>query len=189
MNMGIFKVEQNSQEMNRLEVEIEGLGHVTINRTLEGLIIDVLGNDEVVDTLALENEDFVSEKEAYTNSLKTWIMKYDRTSEGLDEFVCEAYNNRMNERNAFMAWFDTHPFDITDLTGLKGELEYFAVEVRKLERPYIPITYEANTALQAGAHDYYRTPGGAVVTYGAADGGFSLMPLNDEAAQKVLNNQ
>ena len=75
------------------------------------------------------------------------------------------------------------------LKPLTGTVKPFHEQVKELKRPYQPITEEQYETLLAGCSDYYETEQGEVVTFGNADGGYALMPLNDKAAQEILDNQ
>lgn len=75
---------------------------------------------------------------------------------------------------------------ISDLIPLSGECHAFDIEVRKLTRPYLPITAADYEHLTTGGADYYLTPDGQVVTFGTADGGFALMPLQQRFAANIL---
>lgn len=54
----------SEHETNRISIQIQDLGWVCVNRTHEGLILDVTDGEEIVGTLALEESDF-----AGTNSV------------------------------------------------------------------------------------------------------------------------
>lgn len=71
---------------------------------------------------------------------------------------------------------------------LKGSCSEFHEEVRKLQRPYIPITKEQYEALVSLPNDYYMF-GDEVVTFGNADGGYALMPLQAKYATAILEVQ
>ena len=74
------------------------------------------------------------------------------------------------------------------LQPLNGRCADFHTEVRKLQRPYIPITKEQYDALIAVPNDYYKF-GNDVVTFGGADGGYALMPLQAKYATAILEAQ
>ena len=75
------------------------------------------------------------------------------------------------------------------LKPLKGKVDNAHSEIRKLTRPYTPITEEQFKKLIAAEYDYYKTPDDLVVTFGVADGGFALMPLNAQGGGDVLARQ
>lgn len=64
----------------------------------------------------------------------------------------------------------------------------FLTEVSKLSKPYIPISSKEYQILLDGDSDYYLLEDGQVVTFGPADGGLALMPLNKEAADTIMRN-
>ncbi|AHJ13059.1 hypothetical protein [Sulfurospirillum multivorans] len=68
---------------------------------------------------------------------------------------------------------------------LNGRCSDFHTEVKKLQRPYVPITKEQYDALFAVPNDYYKF-GNDVVTFGGADGGYALMPLQSIYAKAIL---
>lgn len=82
-------------------------------------------------------------------------------------------------------------YSIGKLKPLKGTCDDFYQEVSKLQYPYIPISAASYRCLLDAPADYYLMPGkkGKVVTFGNADGGFTLMPLNPEAAARILEAQ
>lgn len=84
------------------------------------------------------------------------------------------------ERNA------PSPLNLSELVPLYGECSRFEVEVQKLCRPYIPISIQQYAQLTAGGADYYLTPDQQVVTFGNADGGYALMPLQKKFADNIL---
>lgn len=79
-------------------------------------------------------------------------------------------------------------YPIGKLTPLKGVCAGFFCEVRRVQRPYLPITEADYQQLMAATADYYRLPGkhGRVVTFGTADGGYALMPLQPDEAGRIL---
>lgn len=82
-------------------------------------------------------------------------------------------------------------YPIGRLNPLQGCCDDFWLEVKKLQRPYIPITPASYQTLLEGGADYYRMPGkqGKVVTFGNADGGYCLMPLKKDEASLLLESQ
>ena len=187
----VFNVFAEQNDEFKIHIEVKGLGIVSINRTDEGVIVDVFdnldGNDSLA-SLALENQDF---SEAYANELQREIEKYD-PSVDLDAVKCiEAYKNGISTVDFIESYFDPglQVFDFSSLVPLKGECKRFAEQVKDLTRPYIKITPEQQNDLLNAEADFYRAQGGKVVTFGASDGGYALMTLNDEAAKEVLAKQ
>lgn len=72
------------------------------------------------------------------------------------------------------------------LLPLNGSAGNFHEQVRKLTRPYMPITNKHFESLEKLSFDFYLTKSGKVVTYGHADNGFALMPLNQREAIDIL---
>ena len=77
---------------------------------------------------------------------------------------------------------------IDSLQPLKGAIKSFQQEVKKLQRPYFPISRDNYKQLQAFDADYFLTRDGLVVTFGAADNGYSLMPLQEAFQTQLLGN-
>lgn len=72
------------------------------------------------------------------------------------------------------------------LTPLKGKIPNdFCEAVRTLQRPYIPICKDEYDKVFNKGNDYFKYKN-LVVTFGNADLGWALMPLQDEYAQKIL---
>lgn len=72
------------------------------------------------------------------------------------------------------------------LTPLKGKVPSdFCEAVRTLQRPYIPISKNEYEKVFADGSDYFKYKN-KVVTFGNADSGYALMPLQAEYADKIL---
>lgn len=72
------------------------------------------------------------------------------------------------------------------LNPLKGRLpKDFCKAIATLQRPYIPINKEEYKKVFAVGNDYFKYEN-QVVTFGQADGGYALMPLQYEYADKIL---
>lgn len=71
------------------------------------------------------------------------------------------------------------------IKGLAGNVSGFHEEVKKLQRPYVKISESEYEKLKADSFDYYLTDDGQIVTFGNADGGYALMPLNPTAANEI----
>ena len=191
LKRSVFNVFAEQNNESRIHVEVKGLGIVSINRTDEGVIVDIFdnldGNDSLA-SLALENQDF---SEAYANELQREIEKFD-PSVDLDAMECvEAYKSGVSTSGFIENYFkpEQQVFDLSSLEPLKGECKRFTEQIKDLTRPYIKITPEQQNDLLNGEADFYRTQGGKVVTFGASDEGYALMTLNDEAAKEILAKQ
>jgi len=183
-----FKVESGYGERNRLHITVKGLGVVTLNKTYEGLIIDVhnKGIDDSIDSLAIQNGDFA---EFYTNKLQSIIKQFDKEIDVSISFLEVAWEKRLELTDAVQKYFSDGCFDVLTLKGLKGVCGEYHDQVKKLQRPYIKISAQTNRDLTNAKYDYYQTNTGKVVTFGYADYGFFLMPLKDMYAIEILANQ
>lgn len=174
---------------NQVHVEIDGLGIVSINRTGEGVIIDVFdkaqSNDSIA-SLAVRESEF---SECFADELQKEIEKFDPSIDLDAEDAINAYDNNQSTCVFIQAYFTENEFDCSGLTPLKGEVKEFNEQVKDLQRPYIQITKAQYDALMEGTADFYQTKGGKVVTFDNADGGYALMPLNELAAEELLAKQ
>lgn len=130
-------IQISSEPNTRLHLMVGGLCAITINRTHEGIIVDVYDapGADCLGSLVFEDAEFSTTLE--------------------------------------------------QLIPLKGECGSFHSEVRKLQRPYTPISEKEFKELESGLADYYKMPDGRIVTFGAADQGYALMPLNEHAALDI----
>lgn len=72
------------------------------------------------------------------------------------------------------------------LTPLKGKVPSdFCAAVATLQRPYIAISEDEYKKVFDVGNDYFKYAD-KVVTFGNADGGYALMPLQYEYAEKIL---
>lgn len=76
--------------------------------------------------------------------------------------------------------------DIHKLTPLSSRAKPFHEQIRELVRPYTPITEDELNQLECAGVDFFLTTDQQVVTFGNADGGYALMPLNADAAAEIL---
>jgi hypothetical protein len=123
---------------------------------------------------------------AYHNKVVALIKSFDPEANVTDEFIGLERRNGQSAIQACESWFDEHKYDLSRLVGVKGKCSKFSQEVRKLQRPYIPIGNGAYEMLESGKYNYYQVPTGQIVTFGYADGGFALMPLQEEYAKKLI---
>lgn len=87
-------------------------------------------------------------------------------------------------------YFASTSIVLSQLQPMPGKTPPFEKAVKQITRPYIAITDEQQATLEAGASDYYLTPGGCILTFGGAtcEGSttrFALMPLQDEYAEAI----
>jgi len=73
-----------------------------------------------------------------------------------------------------------------NLIELKGSLPFdFVKAVSMLQRPYIEINKETFDKIKSSTESDFFLYGSKVVTFGAADGGYALMPLNREEQTRI----
>lgn len=122
----------------------------------------------------------------YMDYDKRWVSEglWSMNKNGLERALEDAH--AITERWAIEA---TPTIDIDALKPLAGTAKPFHEQVRELVRPYQEITDAEHDKLASGDSDFYETPDGKVVMFGFADSGYALMPLNDKAAQEILDNQ
>ncbi len=189
INLPLYSVFTEQTNNSCIHVEVKGLGIVSINRTDEGVIVDVFDNSQNADplnSLAFEECDF---SEGFADELQREIEKFD-PSISLDAQEClAAYKNNQRPPAFIAEYFDKNGFDLELLEPLKGECKPFSEQVRELTGPYIAITESQHESLLAKPADFYMTKGGKVLTFGHANGGFAVMTLQDEPARKVLASQ
>lgn len=184
-----FSVHGDSLNPNVMHVKIKGLGIVTINKVDEGVIVDVFDNTDNNDSLATAAVDTSTLQESYSTQVEEKILEHKGDMDVEYDLIAKAYTEGKTVKEAVSYCILNTPFNIDTITGLKGECAGFHDEVRKLNRPYTKIKKEFHEKLIANEFDYYLTNTGLVVTFGGADGGFALMPLNLVAGQEILNNQ
>ncbi|MCU7556087.1 hypothetical protein OCL06_15960 [Alteromonas sp. ASW11-19] len=189
LKQSVFNVWGNKAASHHLCVEVKGLGMVHINRTCEGVIVDVYDksdNDGCLGSLAFTDGDF---HESFADKVHVAIESYDPSADVCPSFIEQAYQHESSVDQAVADWFKAHPVSLDALTPLKGECKPFSDQVRELTRPYLSISKQHYNQLEQAQADFYQTPGGRVVTFGEADGGYALMPLQEEAAKDILAGQ
>lgn len=72
------------------------------------------------------------------------------------------------------------------LQPLKGQSDLWEIEFSKLSRPFIAISHQDYEQLIKNPASYYLMNGNQVVTFGANDDGYAIMPLNKQAAKSIL---
>lgn len=116
------------------------------------------------------------------------IRALDLSADVNPEFIDQAAEDGLSVIQAVQSWFADREFDCSNLHPLSGSVSEYGIGVVHLERPYIPISEESfNDYLKDGESDLYLTLSGVVVTYGTADMGLALMPLNKEMVKFVLD--
>jgi hypothetical protein len=185
----LFKLRSDTTNPNVVHVKIKGMGVVTIYKSDEGVIVDVFDNTDNNDSLATAAVDISTFQESYSTQVEEKLLEHKSDMDVDYDLIAKAYTDGKSVKEAVSYYILNAPFSIDTITGLKGECAGFHDEVRKLNRPYTKIEKEFHEKLIANEFDYYLTSTGVVVTFGAADGGFALMPLNLVAGQEILNNQ
>lgn len=127
----------------------------------------------------------------YYSTIECYIRDIDEDQEIAAEFLVQALKDGLTVLEAVESFFNDCSFDISKLQPLKGTVDEFHTEVRKLNRPYIAISDNDQQKLMDAKADYYLTSGGKVVTFGDASTHGSntkhaLMPLNFEEGHKIL---
>lgn len=116
-------------------------------------------------------------------------------TDDIARFITEHLDKGWSPIQIVELYFAQSEFPTESLIPLKGEVDEFSKEVRKLERPYVSLSENAYAALAAGPSSYYKTAGGRVVTFAGnttchgANTQYALCPLNKEEAEKVLAAQ
>lgn len=142
-----------------------------------------------------------SSKEEAENLFRDMLKEeVDATVNGLekDAYLSHSFFNQCQVKGDGLIFtvekfFSENSFDISKLVPLGGKVDDFSTEVKKLTRPYIPVSESDYRKLVNQTHgDYFMTSGGTVVTFGGAvvegsDSGFALMPLNHKEAQKIID--
>jgi len=124
----------------------------------------------------------------YAAEVAAKIRALDLSADVNAEFIDQAAEDGLSVIQAVQSWFADREFDCSNLHPLAGSVSEYGIGVEHLVRPYIPISEDSfNDHLKDGESDLYLTLSGVVVTYGTADVGLALMPLNSEMAKHVLD--
>lgn len=125
----------------------------------------------------------------YAKEVTEGILRIDHFAEVIPEFIDHAAVDNLSGIQAVQSWFKDFAFDCSTLKPLTGSVEKFGISFVHLVRPYIPISNESyQKLLGVESTDLFLTPSGVVVTYGDADNGYALMPINEETANLVLKH-
>ena len=108
---------------------------------------------------------------------------------GLDAIAQTNFQACVPALKAVENHFKRHPISIKGLKPLQADINQFPDPVRILKRPYMAISEKDWSSLYDGGADFYLTPQGRVVTFGNADLGFALMPVNSEVSALILAQQ
>jgi len=169
---------------------LDNQGIVTFLELYEGKVIQrvysSINREDPTHSISLEDARNECRELTFCEKLEQSILKFDATLQVENDFLLCAEEDRLNVMQATESYFNDESFDISTLTPLVGDLKPYCEQVRDLTRPYASISKSAQYELLQKAHDFYMTNGGLVVTFGAADGGFALMPLQEHAAKSVV---
>lgn len=125
----------------------------------------------------------------YAKDVTEGILRIDHFAEVTPEFIDQAAEDKLSVLQAVQSWFADFAFDCSTLKPLTGSVEKFGISFVHLVRPYIAISKESyQRLLGVESTDLFLTPSGVVVTYGDADNGYALMPINEETASLVLKH-
>lgn len=184
---GQFNVDFNYEDHDRLSVEIKGLGTVAINRTSEGLIVDVHSpsDSESLATICLSDEDFL---DGFGDEITEQVRKFHTDAVIEAGFIENSRSSKDSTIHSSEIWLAAKGFDIDLLTPIEGLGKNSLVDISRLCRPYQSITESQHAELFESGHTYFKLPTGVMVTYGESDQGYSLMPVNDEYAEKLLSS-
>lgn len=183
-----FHISKDLDSIDKLHIEVKGLGVVTLHHTDEGLIVDVFNNAmaENLISIALVNSDFF---EQFADELQSKIEKFDPAI-NIDAEECnKAYRENTSALQFIETYFQSNQFNLSGLTPLKGQVKNYCEQIAELTRPYVKITDEQYVELKGQPAEFYINKAGMVFTFGTADGGYALMPINEAAAKKIINEQ
>lgn len=127
--------------------------------------------------------------EKYYRKLQAKIHEFDNSKILSSDLSDQAFEYEFSLLDAVQNYFSDNSIDISTLKPLKGEVKEFHDQVKELVRPYAKISEEQQSELLKAPFDFYETSGGLVVTFGGADGGYAIMPLNKDAAERIKSNQ
>jgi len=172
-----------NEQSSIAEVKIKGLGSVFIIRTSEGIEVEVKNGPEKITSVKVDNSAF---EDPYDVKVIKGIQRVVPDADVSEEFINEAFKQKMSPMEASEEWFSLNQFDISELTPLEGKASGFYQEVQKFGHPYIKISETDYNKLMRKDFDYYKTIAGRVVAYGTTETGFALMPLRKKYAARIL---
>jgi hypothetical protein len=169
-----------------IKIEIADLGTLSVSSTEGAIAINLTSavNGAQVANFNVPEKDFL---QPYLDELQSCVAKYDNDATVSLEFAQEAFKRKLTASAACTLFFKRHGFPLDTLTPLKGEVKGFSEQVRELTGPYLPISDEEFDSLVERGSDFYLTNGGSVVLIGGDSTGSVLMPLQDEPARKMIN--
>lgn len=184
IDLDAFAITVDDKE-TRINIEIKGLGYLTVNRTYEGLIVDVcnLTDPDAIASLALENEDFIDD---YASDVREFIDSFDGAVRIPADFIAKSKHAGLSVNQCIENYFQGFEYDVCGLSSLNGSQSDHDIEATKITRPYLQITPDNYRSLVDQDAVYFMTPAGMVVTLGSTDDSMVLMPLKAGAASVLL---
>ncbi|MEA1987778.1 MAG: hypothetical protein U9N57_01055 [Pseudomonadota bacterium] len=189
-----------SKETDVILVTAEGYGD---NSSQEGgvpMIIDFydeelnvriwsdINNEEATHTIRLEGaRESMRRETIYRNKLGKYLSLFIREPIITDKDIEFGIGNEITPWKMVEEIYKSLTLNLNELKGLTDKCGESSNEIQKLTRPYFPITKEQHQALLSAPYDYYMTETGHVVTFGEADGGYALMPLQEQYAQEIIH--
>lgn len=182
-NSLVAKMPNDSEDV---VVKLQGMGEIRISHTGSAVsidVVDIFGESFAEHSKVLSEVDFAHR---YYDRLQAKLEEFDPSVLLTPEFSDKAYKDGLLIHQAIEQWFEPGDFPIDTLRPMKGKCKTFHEQVKELTSPYIKISDSQFNDLLKGEADFYLTDGGKVVTFGGANEGYALMPLQDKFASKML---
>jgi hypothetical protein len=186
LQQAMFNVyDGNGDENFLISVEVVGLGTVFINRTDEGIIVDVYnktdggGSNDCLGSLAIQSADFF---ESYGDRLQKEIDAFDAEATVDNEFIALAYTEELTIPQAVTRYFSSNPFDVATLSQPDEDDMLLSVEMEP--EPVIALTSSQHQLL--GRETVHVTNGGKRVKVALTGTGPVLLPLKNEPIKAAL---
>jgi hypothetical protein len=177
-----FHVRHDQENKDVIHVNILGLGFVTINRTGEGVIVDVyggMGDGDSLASISLMDDDFEESEESYCDKLMELITDIDPSQEVSDSHFCySAYSDKIDLVAAVESWFADGCFDTDELTGLEGINDIHLADQLTPSKPHIHIVDDIHAKLKETGHKYFKSGTRKVFTLGGELGNYHLALLS-----------
>jgi|GEM_PF-3269526 len=189
-NSNIYGTPVNDEvDPNRMSIPVNGVGEILINRTHEGLIVDVFGLGEASHSLAsiaLMNEDVLN---SYADAVQDKVCMLDRTICIDEEDVAQYFDNRLSVEEAAIEYLKGYEFDPSTLIPLKGWTNKL-IFTEKSVVAYLSLTPEVAKVLPCNEADFFMTNDGVVIfSLELSDGSVNLFPVLGDYAQEILSRQ
>ncbi|KZX78309.1 hypothetical protein A3715_10670 [Oleiphilus sp. HI0009] len=174
---------------NRFEIKVLGLGSVMLNKTSEGLIVDVIDKLGVsLGTCGVTRNDF---EESYSAAVNEALNKYEDVNAGDDyEFSCTAFGDELSVEKAVTSWFQDGTFKGEDLVGIHQDFPMLNID-NITNDVVIVLSSDVQKTLVESGFNVFKTRGNkALVLCKIDDGGDDLRVLRGlqrEYEQFLLN--